>query len=125
MTTTTPVQQVQALIADVDSENPIFTDDQIQLYLDLNGASVRLAAADALDAIAISELMISKVIKTQDLQTDAASLAAELRARAAVLRQQDDAAATADAFGIGDVNTDFTGRPGAPELCAQPVVWGL
>jgi hypothetical protein len=54
--------------------------------------------------------MVSKVIRTQDLQTDGSKVAAELRARATSLREQ--AAATDDTgavFGLEIVNFDPTG----------------
>jgi hypothetical protein len=87
---TTPVGLVRLLIPDLDTTNPLFTDQQITALLGLVGQRVRLAAAEALDIAASSEVMVSKVIKTQDLQTDGAKVAAELRARAATLRATDD-----------------------------------
>lgn len=49
---------------------------------------IRLAAADALDAIARSQALIQKKIKLLDLETDGPSLAKELRASAQSLREQ-------------------------------------
>lgn len=90
--------QVRLLIADVgDGDRQVLTDDQVGGYLELNGLNVRRAAADALDAIAVSEVLVSKVIRTQDLATDGSKVAAALQARAAQLRAQaDDADADAD-----------------------------
>jgi hypothetical protein len=51
---------------------------------------IRRAAADAVDALATSEALISKVIKTEDLQTDGAKLANALIQRAIQLRRQAD-----------------------------------
>lgn len=128
MTSTTPepataVTQVRTLIADLDTgDSQIFTDAQLQAFLDLEDGNVRRGAADALDAIAVSELLVSKVIRSQDLSTDGAKVAAELRARARDLRAQADAADdTADWFGF-DVAHPDTRRP--PELSAHEV-WGL
>jgi hypothetical protein len=83
------VDTVRLLIADLpaDEDDRLFTDDEIQAFLDLEGG-VRRASAQALDTIATSEVLVSKVIKTQDLTTDGAKVAAELRARAADLRRQ-------------------------------------
>lgn len=93
---TTTIGLVRLLITDVDEAAPVFTDEQITAFLTLEGDNVRLAAAQALDTMASSEVLISKVIRTQDLQTDGAKVAAELRARAQALRDQ---AADRDADG--------------------------
>jgi hypothetical protein len=84
----TPTGKVRLLIADVDEDNLVLTDDQIAGYLAIESGSVKRAAATALEAIAVSEVLVSKVIKTQDLQTDGAKVSAELRARAEKLRAQ-------------------------------------
>jgi hypothetical protein len=52
----------------------------------MTGFIVRLAAAQALDTIATSEALVSKVIRTLDLQTDGAKLGTELRAQATQMR---------------------------------------
>ena len=106
------IDQVRLLIADVGTEQ-ILTDGQVGGFLDLNDANVRRAAADALDAIAISEALVSKVIRTQDLATDGSKVAATLQARAAQLRLQADAA-DADVDGGLQV-VEFRGTCG-PEL---------
>lgn len=115
---TTPVGQVRLLIADV-ANNPLeqyLTDDHIAGYLALNGDNVRRAAADALDAIASSETLVSKVIRTQDLATDGTKVAADLRAHADRLRtlsDEDDA----------DVSVTW---PCGGRLAGVPYeVWGL
>lgn len=82
----TSVGIVRLLISDVNSVSPMFSDTSITAFLGMNASNVRLAAAQALDAIATSEVLISKVIRTQDLQTDGAKVAAELRAQAKTLR---------------------------------------
>lgn len=85
---TTPVGQVRLLIPDLDETTPLFTDAQVLAFLTLEAANVRLAAALALETIASNEVMVSKVIRTQDLQTDGSKVSAELRARAASMREQ-------------------------------------
>lgn len=87
---TQPTGQIRLLIADVD-DDPLIDDEQLAGYLALNDDSVRRAAADALDAIADSETLVSKKIRTQDLQTDGPATATSLRAHAARLRAQADA----------------------------------
>ncbi len=83
---TTPVGQVRLLIADVDTTDQLLSDAQLEGYLSLNDASVRRAAADALEAIATSETLVSKRIRTQDLSTDGPAVAKSLREQAATLR---------------------------------------
>ena len=81
---------VRLLIADTDPANRIFSTQQIARFLAMNGDSVKRAAAQALDAIAGNEAMVSKKIRTQDLQTDGPAVAAALRAQATELRRQED-----------------------------------
>lgn len=87
---TTPVGQVRLLIADVTEGSFLLADDQITGYLSIENARVKRAAARALDAIATSEVLVSKKIRTLDLQTDGPAVAAELRAQAKQLRDEDD-----------------------------------
>jgi hypothetical protein len=89
---TTELGQLRALIPDVEQvdytgqgdPSYLFTDGHLRALLGLYMTSpvptsrVKRAAADALTAIAVSEALISKVIKTDDLQTDGAKLAAAL-----------------------------------------------
>lgn len=83
--------KVRLLIADTDENNLLFSDSQISGFLGIaRNGSVKRAAADALDAIATSEALIGKVIRTQDLQTDGAKLADALRKHATELRRQAD-----------------------------------
>lgn len=108
--------RVRLLISDVDVQTPanqVFTDDEIDAFLDLEG-SVRLAAALALETIARNEVMVSKVMRVLDLQTDGASVARELRFQAKELRDQAADLADADAtlgFDTADLVVDvFTWR---------------
>lgn len=84
----TPTGQLRLLIADVDETRYVFDDDQVNAFLAMNAGQVKLAAAAALDTIATDEALASKVIRTQDLQTDGAKLSDSLAKRAAALRQQ-------------------------------------
>lgn len=94
--------QVRLLISDVDESNFVLSDEMVAGYLSGYGvlsngpttprAPILRAAADALDAIATSEALVSKVIQTVDgLQTDGAKVANSLRTRADTLRRQADA----------------------------------
>jgi hypothetical protein len=110
--------QVRLLIPDTDQlsnlANPsspaeyIFNDSQIQAFLSLYGTNVKRAAAQAKLVLATSEALINKVISTDDLKTDGAKLAAELRAQALMLRQEadkDDSEDSYDSFTIVSNNT--------------------
>lgn len=82
----TPTGMIRLLISDVDVANPVFTDVEIEGFYRFEASNVRMAAAQALDTMASNEAMVSKVIRTLDLQVDGTKVAAELRARAATLR---------------------------------------
>lgn len=83
-----PRGMVRLLIADTDEANEILLDDMIDGFLLIESGSVKRAAATALEAIASSESLVSKVIKTQDLSTNGPAVAADLRKHAASLRAQ-------------------------------------
>lgn len=122
----TPEGQVRLLIADVstDETKRLLGDTEITGYLAMNDGHIKRAAADALDAIADSEALVSKVIRTQDLQTDGAKVADALRKHADRLRAQADAADDADDDGLFDIVDTIQPRC-RPELTERPVVWGL
>lgn len=92
----TPVWQVRALVPDIekvpnpnrpfDSAEYLFSDEHLLALLELNSGNVRLAAADACEALGTSEGYIAKVIKTEDLATDGAKLMQAFLARAKQLR---------------------------------------
>lgn len=105
------IRQVRLLISDVDPSREVLSDDDVVGFLDLEGGVVKLAAAQALDSIASSETLVGKVIRTQDLSTDGAKVAADLRAHAASLRAQ-AAAEEGDDFavvGFGTPRPELTG----------------
>lgn len=113
----TVVGQIRLLIPDVDQLGDpanssataayIFDDSQVQAFATLYSNNVKRAAAQAKLVLATSEALISKVIRTDDLQTDGAKLGAELRAQAVELNKQadqDDFSDSYDAFEIIDFN---------------------
>jgi hypothetical protein len=85
---TTDAGKVRLLCTDTDTVNEIFSDVEITAFLDINGDSVLLAAAQALDTIAASEVLVQKRIKLLDLSTDGPSEAAALSNIAKALRAQ-------------------------------------
>lgn len=97
---TTDRGRVRLRISDVDTDNPVFTDEEIDTFLAAEPDDWRLAAALALDTIATNEALVLKIIRTLDLQTDGARLADSLGKQAAALRAQvDDTGAFAIAEG--------------------------
>lgn len=104
---TTAIGQVRLLVPDTeqlgDVPSYIFSDGQIQAFLTLYSNNVKRAAAQAKLVLATSEALINKVIRTNDLATDGAKLAAELRAQAQLLMSEadkDDAEDSYDSFSI-------------------------
>ena len=95
---TSSVGQVRVLIPDLrkledlrDLRNEpryLFTDDEILAFLAINNGNVKLAAADACDAIGMDKSLQLLVLKTDDKQTDGAKLLSAIVARARQLRAQ-------------------------------------
>lgn len=112
----TDVGLVRVLLPDVeqhkDPQHPtdpasyMFEDWQLTAFLKLNGDKVKAAAADAIDALATNEAMVSKKIRTEDLQTDGPAVANSMRLHATVLRaaqkREDEEADMLDSFNIVD-----------------------
>ena len=113
---TLPLGKVRLLIldnADVEA-NWLFTDAQLDALLELNDESVYGTAAAALRTIALSEVLLSKKIRTQDLSTDGPAVAAELRAQAAAMDAKAAAGAGASFFELVpqvDLYAEATERP--------------
>lgn len=85
---TTPEGKVRLLAQDFDAEEPIFSDQEIQAFLDLNAANIKWAAAQALEVIAANEVYVQKRIKILDLWTDGPREAEQLRELAKSYRDQ-------------------------------------
>lgn len=122
---TTPAGQVRLLIPDTDEANQLLTGEQVDAFLAIEGGIVKRAAAAALETIASNEALVSKVIRTQDLQTDGAKVGAELRARAAELRRQvdEDDPATGGGLDIVDFRDPFTLPSWGDHELAEPEWW--
>lgn len=121
----TPVGMVRLLIPDRDVDALLFTDAEITGFIAIEGGIVKRGAALALETVASNEVMVSKVIKTQDLQTDGAKASDALLKRAAELRRQvvEDDPDTSGGLDIIDFRDPFT-RPwrGDHEL-TEPESW--
>lgn len=85
------VDDVRLLTADLDPANLVLSEEQYNKLLALYKGDTRRAAARALRIMAASEVLISKVIKTQDVSTDGRAVSAELRALAEQLDAEADA----------------------------------
>jgi hypothetical protein len=85
---TTDLGKARLLSFDTDMTNPIYQDEEHQAFLDLNAGNIRLAAAQAIDAIAGNEAYVQKMIKMLDLMTNGPQTAMALRAAADELRRQ-------------------------------------
>lgn len=112
----TAIGQVRLLVPDTEQLGSVpeyvFNDSQIQAFLTLYSNNVKRAAAQAKLVLATSEALINKVIKTDDLSTDGAKLAAELRAQAQMLMAEADkdlTEASYDSFVVVDSCTHPAG----------------
>lgn len=83
----TDLGKVRLLLNDVTTPW-VFTDVELQAFLDLEGGSVKAAAAQAIDTNATNLVLASRVLRTQDLQTDGAKVADAMRKHADRLREQ-------------------------------------
>lgn len=119
-----PVGSLRNLISDTEQHidplfptNPadyLFSDDRLNAFLTLNNGNVRFAAADCIDALADNESLVSKKIRTEDLQTDGPAVTNALRIHATSLRAQakQELAALDDDGGMEIV--DYTYIPETP-----------
>lgn len=85
------IRLVRRTVADTDAA--LFQDldvtDALAMHAAVSDAHrVKLAAADLLDQIAVSEVLVSKKITTQDLSTDGPAVSKELREHARRLRAE-------------------------------------
>ncbi len=85
----TNADNVRMLIGDTDIDSAIFNDSEISNFLSLEDNNVFTAAALALNAMANNQLLVLKVMKIMDVQTDGAAVARELRFQAIELRKRD------------------------------------
>jgi hypothetical protein len=72
----------------INTANAIFTDTEIQSFLDANSQNVFLAAADALEVTAANQAYVLKNITNNGLQTNGAATAAALQATAKIWREK-------------------------------------
>lgn len=96
MATEDQIRQTRTLIPDVEAvfgeaeDQTMFSDEEIADFVAVGRNNVLRAAAYACLAIGASEALISKVISTQDLSTNGASVANALNLKADRLLAQAD-----------------------------------
>lgn len=124
----TDAGKVRLLCQDTDTDDPYFTYEEIQAFLTLESGDVRLAAAQALDAIASSETLTLKKIRQLGgaLETDGPAVAKSLREHAAALRKQvaDLATGGASVDGLFDIAEMGIGPFGRREIIRNAALRG-
>jgi SepF-like predicted cell division protein (DUF552 family) len=110
----TDIGKVRLLVPDRVEAEALFQDDEVEVFLSLEGSNIKRAAAAAKEAIAGDQVLVLKVIKLLDLQTDGAAVARELRQQANALREQaanEEANEEGGAFDIAEMTQDvFSAR---------------
>jgi len=88
---------VRLLLNDV-GDPWVFQDAEIDAFLTLEGASVKKAAAQAIETNATNMVLAMRVLRSQDVATDGAKVADAMRAQAKSLREQADTSDDDGAF---------------------------
>lgn len=100
------VKLVRLLTGDKAVDDYIFTDDEMESFLELSNGNVYYAAADALDAIAANAAYTLKVLTILDVTTNGQATAEAIRTSAVALRAKADAdAANTIVCGVANVAT--------------------
>jgi hypothetical protein len=84
---TTDVGRVRRTIPDKTEATAIWSDEEIESFIEDEG-DWRRASAAALEAIASNHLLVLKVVRIHNLETNTDRLARELMARAKLIRTQ-------------------------------------
>lgn len=115
----TDVGKVRLLISDVTDAQHLFEDEEIEVFITIEGAVV-LAAAKALEVIAANETMVQKRIQFLDLRTDGPAEATALLAIADRFRKTyEDSIVAAEDQGAG---FEIVGLP-IPVFAAEQMAW--
>lgn len=85
---TTARGKVRLYAQDTVTANAIFSDEEIDAFLTINGQNVFLSAADALEIIAANQAYVLKVISNNGLSTNGPAVASSLQATARMLREK-------------------------------------
>ena len=111
------IGKVRLAIADIDTTTTtgarstwtvLFTDEEIEVFLDQADDDIWMAASYALNSIAASRSMLAKVLKLGDFSEDLSKLADSIRAQAKVYAEKAMSEPAGAAAEIAQ--TDFTYR---------------
>jgi len=114
---TNAIGQVRLNISDIDTTTTtgarsdwtiLFTDEEIQIFLDRASSDVMLASVYALLAIASSRALLAKMVKIGDYSQDLKTVADSLRAQAKALVDLNNMTPAGDA--AEQAVTDFAAR---------------
>jgi hypothetical protein len=107
---TTDRGKVRLFIDDKDTvtvANQFFDDDEIDCFLtlaaDLDGDTIRHAAAEALDTWATNQALVLKKVMLLDVNVDGPAVAKAMREHAALLREQAYMSSTDAGFEIAEM----------------------
>lgn len=121
------VNKVRALYGDLvpdEDDNYLLDEDTITLYLEVTDDNILRAAALAVRAISVNEVLLKSYLRTDDLTIDGVKGAAELRLMAkdfeARAQEQDN---NEDSWGF-DIAFPDDGGACLPEAAAAPAYWG-
>ena len=121
------VNKVRALYGDLvpdEDDNYILDENTIALYLEVTDNNILRAAALAVRAISVNEVLLKSYLRTDDLTIDGVKGAAELRLMAkdfeARAQEQDN---NEDSWGF-DIAFPDEGCMCLPEAAAVPACWG-
>lgn len=104
----TDIGKIRLAIPDNIQADAVFTDEELQVFLDVEG-SWRSAAALALETMASNELLVMKMVEVKDVKVSGSDRAvALLLKRASLLREQDTFDGSFDVIPI--VYDDFSLR---------------
>lgn len=109
----TDVGKVRLRVSDTQATRPVMDDEDYEAFLSMASNSIPLAAAMALETIAVNEILCLKIVNLMGaVVTDAASAAKQLNALAKTLREEHASNATADSPGFVSIEMvdDFLQR---------------
>jgi hypothetical protein len=87
----TDIGRVRRTIPDRTEQDAIWSDEEIASFISDEGGSWRLATALALETIASDNLLVLKVLRVQNIETNTDKMAQALMQRATKLREIDTA----------------------------------
>lgn len=85
---TTDIGKVRLLCRDTATATAVFTDEEIQSFLDMESSVVKLAAAQAMENAASNQSIVIKITSALGFSVNGVAVAQDLRNAAAELRRQ-------------------------------------